>query len=121
MCGENDEITAHVLSDCKQLAQNEYKKVRHDKIAAAIHWHLCKKYGFPVWEKSYQDFVSKDNCVLENDEVKIPWDFSIQTEQKIEHNTPDITVIDKKRKAVLCNRRCVSICYENTEEGKGES
>ena len=43
LCGENDETIAHVLSECKQLAQNEYKKVRLDKIAAAIHWHLCKK------------------------------------------------------------------------------
>ena len=98
LCGENDETIAHVLSECKQLAQNEYKKVRHDKIAAAIHWHLSKKYGFQCGEKSYQHFVSKDNSVLENDEVKILWDFSIQTEQKIEHNRPDITIFDKKEK-----------------------
>ena len=32
--------------------------------------------------------------------MKILWDFSIQTEQKIEHNRLDITVIDKKEK--LC-------------------
>ena len=50
--------------------------------------------------KSYQHFVSKDNCVLENDEVNILWDFSIQPEEKIEHNRPEITVIDKKEK--LC-------------------
>ena len=34
--------------------------MRHDKIAAAIHWHLSKKYGFQCGEKSYQHFVSKD-------------------------------------------------------------
>ena len=72
--------------------------MRHDKIAAAIHWHLSKKYGFQCGEKSYQHFVSKDNSVLANDEVKILWDFSIQTEQNIEHNRPDITIFDKKEK-----------------------
>ena len=30
--------------------------------------------------------------------MKILWDFSIQTEQKIEHNRPDITIFDKKEK-----------------------
>ena len=57
LCSENDETIAHVLSECKQLAQNEYKKGRHDKIAAAIHWHLCKKYGFQCGEKSHHHFV----------------------------------------------------------------
>ena len=52
LCGDNDETIAHVLSECIQLAQNEYKKVRHDKIAAAIHWHLSKKYGFQCGEKA---------------------------------------------------------------------
>ena len=41
LCGEREETIAHVVSECKQLAQNEYKKCRHDKFAAIIHWNLC--------------------------------------------------------------------------------
>ena len=39
--------------------------------------------------------------VLENDEVKLLWDFSIQTEKRIEHNKPDIVVLDNKQKLCL--------------------
>ena len=28
------------------LAQNQYKK-RHDTVARAVHWNLCKKYQMP--------------------------------------------------------------------------
>ena len=40
-------------------------------------------------------------ALLENDEVKLLWDFSIQTEKRIEHNKPDIVVLDKKQKLCL--------------------
>ena len=53
-----------------------------------------------MWVKDYQYFFSKDNSVVENDEVKTLWYFSIETEQKMEHNRPDVAVIDKKEK--LC-------------------
>ena len=92
MCEERDETIAHIVSECSQLAQNEYKKCRHDKIAALIHWKYCKKFGFVCTEKSYGHFVEKNTKVLENDEVKLLWDFSIQTERRIEHNEPDIVV-----------------------------
>ena len=42
MCDERDETVAHIVSECSQLAQNDYKKCRHDKIAAIIHWNYCK-------------------------------------------------------------------------------
>ena len=41
-CGEREETVAHVVSECKVLAQNQYKKWRHDTICQIIHWHLCK-------------------------------------------------------------------------------
>ena len=34
--------------------------------------------------------------VLENDEVKILWDFPIQTDEKLEHNRSDIAILKKK-------------------------
>lgn len=98
MCGEREETVAHVVSECKQLAQNEYKKVRHDKVAAILHWHMCKQYGFAYTEKSYEHFVEKGMRVLENEDVKVLWDFPIQTDAKLDHNRPDIVLIDKKKK-----------------------
>ena len=56
MCDKENETVSHIVSECTQLAQNEYKKFRHDKIAAIIHWHLCKKFGFSCCGKSYEPF-----------------------------------------------------------------
>ena len=36
--------------------------------------------------------------VLENDKVTILWDVSIQTERKINHNKPDLILLEKKEK-----------------------
>ena len=51
ICGQADETIAHVVAQCSPLAQNEYKKVRHDNIAAMMPRDLCQKYGFPFAEK----------------------------------------------------------------------
>ena len=37
LCGERDETISHIVSECKELAQNDYKKARHDKVAAILH------------------------------------------------------------------------------------
>ena len=71
ICGLADETISHIVSECTPLAQKDYKNVRHDKIAAAIHRDLCKKYGFEYAEKSYNHHIDKESRVLENDEVKI--------------------------------------------------
>ena len=97
LCGERDETVSHIVSECKELAQNDYKKARHDKVAAILHWQMCQTYGFPT-TKSYEHFVDKEMAVLENEKVKLLWNFSIQTEIKIDHNKPDLVLLDKKEK-----------------------
>eukprot|EP00106_Octopus_bimaculoides_P018263 XP_014785705.1 PREDICTED: mucin-5AC-like [Octopus bimaculoides] len=42
-----------------------------------------------------------DRQSLENSEVKLLWDFTIQTERKIGHNKPDIVVVDKKKLCIV--------------------
>ena len=69
---------SHILSGCKELAKNEYKKLRHDKGAALLHCQWYKTYGFEMHEKYCEHFVEKGMGVLENYKVKILWDFSIQ-------------------------------------------
>ena len=101
LCGERDETVAHIVSECKQLAQNEYKKCRHDKVAAMLHWSLCQQYGFPCTEKSYEHVITKEMRVLENDEVKVLWDFPIQTDEKLEHNRPDTAIVKKKKRTCM--------------------
>ena len=63
-----------------------------------IHWKLCEKWGFERGEMWYTHDAEK---ILESDLCKILWDFSIQTDKKMNHNRPDITVIDKENKTFL--------------------
>ena len=98
VCGQFDETVAHIVSECPKLAQLEYKKVRHDNVAKMIHWKLCEKWGFQRDEKWY---AHKPEKVLESEYCKILWDFPIQTDKVLNHNRPDITVVDKQNKKVL--------------------
>ena len=69
--------------------------MRHDNVAKVIHWKLCGKWGFDRGDKWYTHVPEK---VLESENCKLLWDFPIQTDKKLEHNRPDITVIDKQAK-----------------------
>ena len=75
MCGERDESINHLIAESKKLAQKEYKQ-RHDTIARIAHVELCEKFGL-VGEVTW--YNHKPASVVENDRVKILWDFNIQT------------------------------------------
>ena len=92
MCGERDETVMHIISECEKLAQGEYKK-RHDRVASIIHWELCALHGF---QRSKNWYEHKVEPVLENDNIKILWDFNIHTDRVIEARRPDIVVVDKR-------------------------
>ena len=76
------------------LAPKDYKR-RHDKVCSHLHWCLSRKYGFVVDSKRYHH---KPDKVVENDVVKILWDYNIQTDRITEHRRPDITAVDKARR-----------------------
>ena len=63
LCGESTETVRHIVSGCKKLAQNEYRK-RHDKVALRAHWEVCRKYGIEFTEKWYdhQPLITFANC-----------------------------------------------------------
>ena len=77
MCGEGDETVSHIVSEFRKLVQKQYRCWRQDKVEQVIHWDLCGKLGF------------------ERDEHYCTWDFKTQTDNKIEHDKPDIEVLDK--------------------------
>ena len=94
LCGVRVESVTHIVSACGKLAQGEYKK-RHDKVCTYLHWHLCNLYGFAADSKWY---LHKAEKVLENDSIKILWDFNCQTDRYIHHRRPDIILINKETK-----------------------
>ena len=92
----SDESITHLIAECKKLAQKEYKQ-RQDNIARIVYLELCKKFGLVGEVKWY---IYKPASVVENEKVKILWDFIIQTDHIIQHRRPDIVVPYKTK------RRC---------------
>ena len=94
MCGNVDESIDHVVSDCSKLAQKEYKR-KHDNLGKIVHWKLARKCNFETGDKWYEH---EPECVLENEDYKILWDFSIQTVHVIEARRRDLVVVDKNER-----------------------
>jgi len=92
MCGKADESINHLLSECSKMAQKEYKR-RHDWMGKKIHWEVCRNYGLETKAKWYEH---EPQAVCENEEYKILWDFSIQTDHVIEARRPDMIIVEKK-------------------------
>ena len=82
-----------MVSSCSKIAQTDYKE-RHNKVASMLRWNFCRKYNLPTADKWWEHKVDK---VLHKEDVKILWDFNIQTDKHLAHNIPDITVVEKKR------------------------
>ena len=79
-----DESIDHVVSGCIKLAQKEYKR-RHDNLG---------KCNFE--DKWYKH---EPESVLENEDYKTLWDFSIQPDHVIEAQRRDLVVVDKKERS----------------------
>ena len=92
ICKQGNETISHIVSACPKLAQKEYKR-RHDNEARVIHWDLSGKYEFERNERWY-DHVPES--VLENDDYKLLWDFSVRTDHEIGARRPDMMIIDKR-------------------------
>ena len=95
MCRKVDESIDHIVSGCSKLAQKEYKR-RHDNLGKIVHWKLARKCNFEAGDKWYEH---EPESVLENEDYKILWDFSIQTDHVIEARRPDLVVVDKKERS----------------------
>ena len=95
VCRKLDESIDHIASGCSKLAEKEYKR-RHDNLGKIVHWKFARKCNFEAGDKWYEH---EPESVLENEDYKILWDFSIQTDHVIEARRPDLIVVDKKERS----------------------
>ena len=96
VCRKFPETVAHVASGCTVLAQSDYKK-RHDRMGLRIYWDLCKKYGIKHslrWYEETPDDVRVSSC----GRFEIWWDRPVNTSKQLDHNRPDVIVIDRVAK-----------------------
>ena len=75
------------------LARKQYHLWQHDRVGVIVHWVICKRYRFSNAAKWYEDMPEE---VLEKNNAKVLWDFSVPTNHKLEHSKPDILIVDKK-------------------------
>ena len=94
VCRKVDESIDHIASGCSKLAQKEYKR-RHDNLGKIVHWKLARKCNFEAGDEWYEH---EPESVLENEDNKILWDFSIRTDHVIDVRRPDLVVVDKKER-----------------------
>ena len=92
MCGKRGETVHHIVSDCEKLAQKEYKR-RHDNVARKVHGELCKKNALEHDESWYEH---EPEGAVEDKNVKLPWDMTVQCDNIIEARKPNIILVDKK-------------------------
>ena len=89
MCAKKGESIRYLVGECGKLAQRKYKK-RHDNGVRYVHWQLCNKGGLE----------EQRGAVIENDNYKLLWDFTIQCDRIMEARRPGIVFVDKKKKKV---------------------
>ena len=93
VCRNVNESIDHIVSGCSELAEKEYKR-RHDNLGKIVHWKLARRCNLEAGDKWHEH---DPESVLENQDYKILWDFSIQTDV-IETWRPYLVVVDKKRR-----------------------
>ena len=79
------------LCGCPKLAQQQYKR-RHDNVTRRVNLELCKKHGLESSDGWYE-LTPVD--VVENDEVELYSDPTIQTDMTAGHNRTDIFLVEK--------------------------
>ena len=96
VCGKRAETVAHLASACGGLAQKEYKR-RHDRMGLRVYWELCRRYEVKCAEKWFEE-VPEEVRVNGAGDVEIWWDRGITTTKPMEHNRPDVVVVDRTNK-----------------------
>ena len=97
-CNEKAETIHHITSECPKYANTLYLK-RHNNVAKYLHLKIC--LNSDLVKKNCEWYKYEPSPVLENENFKILWDFSIQTDKEIRANRPDIIFVDKREQTVL--------------------
>ena len=97
-CNEKAETIRHVTSGYPKYANTLYLK-RHNNVAKYRHLKIC--LNSDLVRKNCEWYKYEPSPVLENENFKILWDFSIQTDKDTRANRPNIIFVDKREQTVL--------------------
>ncbi len=96
LCGSSAETVGHLVSACEKLLHKDYKR-RHDRMGLRVYWELCGKYGI---RRSNRWFEETPDAIRTSQDgmYEIWWDKKVITAKVLEHNRPDVVVVDKDKK-----------------------
>jgi hypothetical protein len=112
ICGTEGETIEHIISSCTVLAQSEYKK-RHDIFAKIIHMNLAVKFN--LLKDTQPHYIYKPESCLENDNYKLYFDRTVLTDIHIQHNRPDIIILNKQQASISFRYSCSKFTQYNTD------
>jgi hypothetical protein len=85
-----------IIDKCRICGtEREYKK-RHDVFAKIIHMNLAVKFN--LLKETQPHYIYKPESCLENDNYKLYFDLTVLTDIHIQHNRPDIIILNKQQK-----------------------
>ena len=113
---ERDETINHIISECSELTQREYK-ARHDWVGKVMHWEMCKKFRF---DHANKWCMHNPEHFLENETHKLFCDLDIQTDHLISARRPDLIIIKKKKKRKKENLQNCRLCSTGWPQNKTE-
>ena len=93
LCKTYDETIHHITSGCPTIAPTLYLN-RHNNLAKYIYIKIANQHNLNTTNKWYNYEPPR---VLENEKIKLLWDFSIQTDKTVNANKPDIIIINKQQ------------------------
>ncbi|MDE5978285.1 MAG: reverse transcriptase family protein [Turicibacter sp.] len=96
-CHQGKMSVEHLATNCGRMLNFDYKK-RHDDVVRCLHFMFAKKFGLNERKRLKAYKVEK---VISNERVRIKSDMPIITDNRIEHNKPDLMVHDLKTNEIL--------------------
>ncbi|XP_044760203.1 uncharacterized protein LOC123317662 [Coccinella septempunctata] len=98
LCNNVEETVQHLSSGCSTIANTKYLS-RHNNMGKVVHQFMCLR------ERLLQEFVPhhiyEPTAVRENQDIKIYWDLTVQTDPGAEHNRPVMVVWNKNKKSAI--------------------
>ena len=73
--------------------------MRHNNVVRYIHHKIASPFSL-LQDTSVAWYSHEPFPVIENDVIKVLWDFDIQTDKHVTSNRPDIVIVDKKEKSL---------------------
>ena len=92
------ETILHITSGGVVMAPTKYLQ-RHDNVCNYVHDLLLNEFDFKENQTAW--YQHQPRTVEENANAKILWNFAVQTDHALQHNKPDIIVINKTNNKAL--------------------